>query len=211
MGGQRVSVIPLIFTSGWASGINAYAVVLILGLFGRFGHSSAVPPTLDRWDVLLVAGALFACEFVADKIPYVDSLWDVVHTFVRPVVGGALGALMAGHAHGSLPEAIVAAAGGGGTALASHLIKAGIRMGVNTSPEPLSNIIVSMVENLLVAGLVSLALLHPYLGAACAAVLLVGGATLVVLLISRIRRFRQMRRERRLLRHSPEPVGPPPA
>lgn len=192
-----MSVIPLIFTSGWASGINAYAVVLILGLFGRFGHDSQVPPTLDRWDVLVVAALLFLCEFVADKIPFVDSLWDAVHTAVRPAVGGVLGALMTGHAHGSMPELVAGALGGGGTALASHLIKAAIRMGVNTSPEPLSNIIVSMTENLLVAGLVSLALLRPYLAAGIAAALLLGGAVLVVLLVSRIRRFRQLRRERR--------------
>jgi energy-converting hydrogenase Eha subunit C len=197
-----LSVVPLIFTSGWASGINAYAVVVILGLFGRFGHDAQVPPTLERWDVLCVAGALFLCEFVADKIPYVDSLWDVVHTVVRPVMGGAIGALMTGHAHGSVAEAMAGALGGGGTALASHLIKAAIRMGVNTSPEPLSNIAVSLVENLLVAGLVSLVLLHPYLAAAIAAALLVAGSVLMVLLISRIRRFRRQRRERRMLRRA---------
>jgi hypothetical protein len=190
-------MVPLIFTSGWASGINAYAVVVILGLFGRFGHAAGVPPTLERGDVLAVAGALFLCEFVADKIPYVDSLWDAVHTAIRPAVGGAIGALMAGHAHGSLPEAIAAAAGGGGTALASHLVKAALRMGVNASPEPFSNIAVSMTENLLVAGVVSLALLHPLLAAAAAAVLLLTSATLMIALISRIRAFRRLRRERR--------------
>ncbi len=197
-----MSVIPLIFTSGWASGINAYAVVLVLGLFGRFGHESAVPPALERWDVLAVAAALFLCEFVADKIPYVDSLWDAVHTAIRPAVGGAIGALMTGHTHGSLPEMIAGALGGGGTALASHLIKAAVRMGVNTSPEPLSNIIVSMAEDLLVAGLVSLALLHPLPAAVMAAAFLLGGAVLLLFLLSRIRRFRQLRRERRVQRRA---------
>lgn len=193
-------VIPLIFTSGWASGINAYAVVLVLGLFGRFGHAAAVPPTLERWDVIAVAGALFLCEFVADKIPYVDSLWDAVHTLVRPVVGGAIGTLMAHHAHGSLAAAVIAAAGGGGAALLSHLVKAGVRMGVNASPEPLSNIVLSMAEDLAVAGVVSLAILHPLPAALIAAVLLTAGVTAVVLLFRRIRRFRQVRRERRAAR-----------
>jgi hypothetical protein len=192
-----MTVIPLIFTSGWASGINAYAVVLVLGLTGRFGHAGAVPPALERTDVLVVAGLLFLCEFVADKIPYVDSVWDAVHTVVRPVAGGAIGTLMAHHAHGSLASAVVAAAGGGGTALASHLVKAGVRMGVNASPEPFSNIALSMAEDLVVAGLVSFALLHPLPAALIAAVLLATGVTAVVLLVGRIRAYRRRRRERR--------------
>ena len=195
-----MAVIPLIFTSGWASGINAYAVVLLLGLFGRFGHESVVPPTLERWDVLAVAAVLFLCEFVADKIPYLDSAWDAAHTVVRPLVGGAIGALMSGHAHGSLAEAVAGAVGGGGTSLATHLVKAGVRMGVNTSPEPFSNIIVSMTEDLVVAGMVGLALLHPVAAAVLAAALLAAGAVLVGFLLSRIRRFRRLRRERRELR-----------
>lgn len=195
-----MTVIPLIFTSGWASGINAYAVVLVLGLFGRFGHEAAVPPTLERWDVIAIAGALFLCEFVADKIPYVDSVWDAAHTFVRPVIGGAIGTLMAHHAHGSLTEAVTAAAGGGGTALASHLIKAGVRMGVNTSPEPFSNIVLSMAEDLTVAGVVSLAMIHPLPAALIAAVLLAAGVATVIFLIKRIRSFLQTRRERRAAR-----------
>ncbi len=203
-----MSVVPLIFTSGWASGINAYAVVLLLGLFGRFGHAAAVPPTLERWDVLAAAALMFLCEFVADKIPYVDSVWDMAHTVVRPVLGGAIGTLMAGHAHGSLPTALAGALGGG-TALATHLVKAGVRMGVNTSPEPLSNIIVSMSEDLLVAGMVSFAVLHPVPAAILAAVLLASGILLVIFLISRIRRFLRMRRERRARRLESGPPGSP--
>ncbi|HXP20640.1 MAG TPA: DUF4126 domain-containing protein [Streptosporangiaceae bacterium] len=193
-----MTAIPLIFTSGWASGINSYAVVLMLGLLGRFGHMSAVPPTLERTDVLVVAGVLFACQFVAGKIPYVDSAWDLVHTAVRPVVGGAIGVLMAHHAHGSLPQAIGAAAVGGGAALVTHLVKTGVRMGVNTSPEPVSNIVASVLEDLTASGMVVFALLHPVLAALVAAVLLVLGMLVVVLLASRIRRFWRRRRERRL-------------
>jgi hypothetical protein len=112
-----------VFTSGWASGINAYAVVLLLGVFGATGISDEVPASLQRTDVLVVAGALFLCEAVADKIPYVDSLWDSVHTVIRPVAGAVVAALLAGQS-GSLPE-LAAGAVGGSTALMSHLVKAG--------------------------------------------------------------------------------------
>ena len=195
-----MSTLPLIFTSGWASGIDAYAVVLLLGLLGRYGHMTAVPPTLERTDVLVAAGALFCVQFVVDKIPYLDSASDVVHTVIRPVLGAAIGALLAGHAH-TVPQA-AAAAVGGGTALVTHLIKAGVRMGVNTSPEPISNIVVSLTEELTVAGLMVFALLHPVPAAIIAAVLLLAGVTAVVFLASRIRRFLRRRRERRQQRKS---------
>jgi len=198
-----VSAIPLIFTSGWASGIDAYAVVLLMGLLGRYAHMSAVPPTLERTDVLAAAGALFAVQFVVDKIPYLDSTSDLIHTVIRPVLGGAIGVLMAGHAH-TLPQA-AAAVIGGGTALVTHLIKTGVRMGVNTSPEPFSNILVSLTENLTVAGLVVFALLHPLPAALIAAGLLVLGLIALIFLASRIRRFWRNRRERRLARQAGAP------
>ncbi|MGI9008872.1 MAG: DUF4126 domain-containing protein [Streptosporangiaceae bacterium] len=190
-----MTAIPLIFTSGWASGIDAYAVVLIMGLLGRYAHNGAVPPVLEHTDVLIPAGVLFAIQFVADKIPYLDSASDIVHTVIRPVLGGAIGVLLAGHAH-TLPQALAAVIGGG-TALATHLIKTGVRMGVNTSPEPFSNVIVSLTENATVAGLVVFALLHPVPAASIAAVLLVAGLVVVIFLASRIRKFWRGRRERR--------------
>lgn len=127
-----MSVLPLVFTSGWASGINAYAVVLLLGIFGATGVTDEVPASLQRTDVLIVAGVLFLCEAVADKIPYVDSVWDAAHTVIRPLAGAVVAALLAGES-GSLPE-LAAGAIGGSTALMSHLVKAGTRMAVNTSP-----------------------------------------------------------------------------
>jgi len=189
-----MDVLPWVFSQGWASGINGYAVVLLLGLFGRLGADD-VPPTLQRTDVLVAAAVLFLVDTVADKIPYVDSAWDVVHTAIRPTIGAVVAALIAGDS-GTLGQA-TAAAVGGGSALASHLVKAGIRAGVNTSPEPASNIVVSTSEDLTVAGMVALGLVHPWIAATVAAVLLVFGATLVVLLIGRIRAFRRRRRERR--------------
>jgi ABC-type multidrug transport system fused ATPase/permease subunit len=193
-----MTAVPLIFTSGWASGIDAYAVVLIMGLLGRYAHNGAVPPVLERTDVLIAAGVLFAIQFVADKIPYLDSASDIVHTVIRPVLGGAIGVLLAGHAH-TLPQALAAVIGGG-TALTTHLIKTGVRMGVNTSPEPFSNIIVSLAENVTVGGLVVFALLHPVPAAIIAAVLLVAGLVVVIFLASRIRKFWRYRRERRARR-----------
>ncbi|MBO0913397.1 DUF4126 domain-containing protein [Streptomyces laculatispora] len=190
-----MSVLPLVFTSGWASGINAYAVVLLLGIFGATGVSDEVPASLQRTDVLVVAGVLFLCEMVADKIPYVDSAWDTAHTFIRPLAGAVVAALLAG-GDGSLPE-LAAGAVGGSTALMSHLVKAGTRMAVNTSPEPFSNIAMSTVEDLGVAGVVTFALFHPVIAAGIAGTLLLLGLLILAFLASRVRRFRRRRAQRR--------------
>ncbi|MGD3104994.1 DUF4126 domain-containing protein [Streptomyces sp. YGL11-2] len=195
-----MSVLPLVFTSGWASGINAYAVVLLLGLLGATGVTDEVPAALQRPDVLTVAAVLFVCEAVADKIPYVDSVWDAVHTVIRPIAGGVVAALLAGH-NGSLPE-LAAGAVGGSTALLSHLVKAGTRIAVNTSPEPASNIVLSLLEDLGAAGIIVFAVFHPVIAAVVAALLLAAGITVVVLLWSRIRRHLRRRRQRREARRT---------
>ncbi|GAA1413460.1 DUF4126 domain-containing protein [Kitasatospora putterlickiae] len=203
-----MTIVPLIFTSGLASGINAYAVVLLLGLLGRFAGAESVPAALERTDVLLAAGALFLLEAVADKIPYVDSVWDVAHTVIRPVAGATVGALIASTDPGSLGE-VAAGAMGGTTALVSHLVKASLRMAVNTSPEPASNIVVSLAEDVSVAGLVTLAIFHPWLAASIATVLLLVGVLLVWFAINRIRAFRARRRERRAARAAGAGAGRP--
>ncbi|MGW2276846.1 DUF4126 domain-containing protein [Streptomyces sp. NPDC001770] len=190
-----MSVLPLVFTSGWASGINAYAVVLLLGVFGATGLSDEVPAPLQRTDVIVVAALFFLLEAVADKIPYLDTAWDTVHTVVRPVSGAVVAALLAGGS-GSLPE-LAAGALGGSTALVSHLVKAGTRMAVNSSPEPFSNVAVSTAEDLGVAGIITFAMFHPVAAASVAAVLLVLGLLALWLLASRIRRFRRRRAQRR--------------
>ncbi|MFE2036499.1 DUF4126 domain-containing protein [Streptomyces scopuliridis] len=202
-----MSVLPLIFTSGWASGINAYAVVLLFGVFGATGLTDEVPESLQRTDVLIVAAALFLCDTVADKIPYIDSVWDSVHTVIRPVSGAAVGALLAGQS-GSLPE-IAAGAVGGSTALVSHLVKAGTRMAINTSPEPFSNIFVSTAEDLGVAGIIAFAVFHPVAAAVIAGTLLVLGIVTVAFLASRIRRFLRRRAQRRAEKRLA--TGAPPA
>ncbi|MGX1503148.1 UNVERIFIED_CONTAM: hypothetical protein RKD43_001773 [Streptomyces graminofaciens] len=200
-----VSVLPLVFTSGWASGINAYAVVLVFGVLGATGVSDQVPQALQRPDVLIAAGVLFLCEAVADKVPYVDSVWDSVHTVIRPVAGAVVAALLAGES-GSLPE-LAAGAVGGSTALISHLVKAGTRMAVNTSPEPFSNIAVSVAEDLGVAGIISFAVFNPWAAAAIAGTLLVLGIVTVLFLASRIRRFLRRRAQRREERRTGVAVG----
>ncbi|WP_432140028.1 MULTISPECIES: DUF4126 domain-containing protein [unclassified Streptomyces] len=190
-----MSVLPLLFTSGWASGVNAYAVVLLLGVFGATGVSDDVPQTLQRPEVLAIAGLLFLCEAVADKIPYVDSGWDMAHTVIRPAAGAWVAALLAGQS-GSLSEA-AAGALGGSTALASHLVKAGTRMAVNSSPEPFSNVLVSLAEDLGVGALVTFAIFHPTAAAVIAGSLLLLGLVTLFFLVSRIRRFLRRRAQRR--------------
>lgn len=194
--------VSLIFTSGVASGVNSYAAVLVLGLLGRFGHIAAIPPVLERPSVLAAAAVLFTGQFVVGKIPMLDSAWDIVHTALRPVVGGAIGAIMAQHAHANSAAIIAAAALGGGSALASHTVKTGMRVGVNASPEPFSNVAVSLLEDLGVAGLVSFAVFHPVTSAIVAAVMLAAGVALFALLASRVRRGWQRRRDARLQRRS---------
>jgi len=193
-----VELLPVVLTSGWASGINAYLVVLVLGLIGRFTEVAGIPEGLTRTDVLVVAAVMYLVELVADKIPYFDSLWDAVSTAIRPTVGAVIGLLIAQDAP-TLEQAILAACGGA-AALVSHLVKGGLRLIVNTSPEPASNITVSVGEDVAVAAVTTLADRNPGLALAIAALLLVTGILLLVLLWSRVlrgwRRFRAWRARR---------------
>jgi hypothetical protein len=125
-------------------------------------------------------------EFVADKIPYVDSTWDAISTAIRPTVGAVVGVLIAGDAS-SLDQAISGTVGGG-TALASHLVKAGTRLAVNASPEPVTNIGLSVVEDVTVLGVVWFAIEHPVAAAAIAAVLLIMGLVVLYFATKLIRR-----------------------
>ena len=181
-----MEALPLAFSSGWASGVNAYLVVLVLGLADRAGDLEQVPDVLGRWEVLLVAGLLYAMEFVADKIPYVDSTWDAVSTAIRPTAGAVIGVLLAGEAT-SLEQAVMGVVGGG-TALLSHLVKAGSRLAINTSPEPVTNITASVTEDLAVLGVVWFAIEHPRAAAGVAGVLLAGGLVALYLLGRLVRR-----------------------
>lgn len=181
-----MDALALTFSSGWASGINAYLVVLVMGLADRVGTFTDIPDVLSRWDVLAVAGFLYAMEFVADKIPYIDSTWDAISTAIRPTAGAVIGVLLAGDAS-SLDQAVLGVVGGG-TALLSHLVKAGGRLAINSSPEPASNILASLTEDAAVLGVVWFALDHPQAAAAIAGVLLLMGLGMLYFLGKLVRR-----------------------
>ena len=178
--------LALTFSSGWASGINAYLVVLVLGVADKLNNFSQIPDVLARWDVLTVAGFLCAMEFVADKIPYIDSSWDAISTAIRPAAGTVIGVLLAGDAS-SLDQAVLGAVGGG-TALLSHLVKAGGRLAINTSPEPVTNIGASLAEDIAVLAVVAFAINHPEAAAAIAGVSLIIGLIALFFLGKTIRR-----------------------
>ena len=195
--------LSLAFSSGWASGVNAYLVVLVLGIADRVGDLADIPDALGRWDVLAVAGFLYLMEFVADKIPYVDSTWDAVSTAIRPTVGAVVGVLIAGDAD-TLDQAVSGVVGGS-TALASHLVKTGTRLAVNASPEPVTNIGLSIGEDVAVLAVVWFAIEHPVAAACVAAVLLALG--LVVLYFA----ARLVRRGWRRWKGRRDPSTPAPA
>ena len=145
----------------WASGIRLYAVLFSAGLLGNLGYL-ALPATLQPLEnpwVIGIAGALFAVEFLADKIPIVDSIWDGIQTFIRIPAGAVLAAL----AMGEHPPELMLVAGllGGSIAAGTHLAKAGGRALINTSPEPFSNVATSLGEEAMVAGGLYAAIYHP--------------------------------------------------
>jgi hypothetical protein len=142
-----ISTLAMAMGSSWVSGIRLYATVATLGLLGRFAHLR-LPGELEvltnGW-VIGIATALFVIEFFADKIPYLDSTWDVVHTFIRIPAGAVLAAAAFGDFDRRVQ--VVALLVGGGLALSAHGTKAAARAAVNLSPEPFSNIVVSLVED----------------------------------------------------------------
>ena len=145
----------------WASGIRLYAVLFSAGLLGNLGYL-ALPATLQPLEnpwVIGIAGALFAVEFLADKIPIVDSIWDGIQTFIRIPAGAVLAAL----AMGEHPPELMLVAGllGGSIAAGTHIAKAGGRALINTSPEPFSNVAASLGEEAMVAGGLYAAIYHP--------------------------------------------------
>jgi len=158
-----VSTIALTMGVSWASGINLYAALLVLGIGGSTGNID-LPPGLEVLTdpmVILAAGVMYAAEFFADKVPGVDSGWDAIHTFVRIPAG----ALLAASSVGDVTPAFEIAAGimGGGIAATSHATKAGTRLLINTSPEPFSNWTASITEDIMVIVGLWAALYNPML------------------------------------------------
>jgi hypothetical protein len=181
--------VPLVFATGWTSGVNAYLTVLVMGLLGRFASVSAVPDELQHNNVLIAVAVMFSIEFVADKIPGVDSAWDSIHTAIRPAVGAVIGLLVAGEAY-DMDEATGAILGAT-TAFLSHAVKAGVRLGANLSPEPFSNISLSFAEDGVVVAVVGLALAEPWIAAAVALFLLIWGLWAVLVAARLIRGARR--------------------
>src|SRR5215472_3940050 len=168
-------IFALLVAIGFAAGLNLYATVGALGLLGRFGHLPLPPglQVLASWPVIGASIALFAIEFFADKIPAFDLVWNALHTFIRVPVAG----LIAYRATSQLsPEhQLLAALLGAAVALIAHGGKTAARAAVTPSPEPLSNISLSVGEDILAIGLTWLAAKHPYVagGLALAFVLII--------------------------------------
>ena len=184
-------LVALAAVLGFASGIRLYAVLLIVGLVGYAGWV-ALPAGLHVLSHPWVLGAsalMFCIEFFADKVPAIDSLWDALHTFIRIPAGAALAASVFGFGTaagpGSAAWATVMAIVGGSLAATSHFTKAGARAAVNTSPEPVSNIVASAAEDVLVGGLMALVLAWPLAALAVVIVLV----ALAAWLLPRLARF----------------------
>ena len=169
----------LLAAIGFAAGLNLYVTVAVLGLLARFGHLPLPPglQLLQSWPVIAASLALFAIEFFADKIPAFDLIWNALHTFIRVPVAG----LLAFEATKQLsPEKqLLATLLGAAVALAAHGGKTAVRAAVTPSPEPFSNITLSLAEDALALALTWLATRHPYVAGTIAAVLVL----IIVLLI----------------------------
>jgi hypothetical protein len=167
------NIAALIIASSFAAGLNVYATVLTLGLLARV-HGVALPPGLEvlgSWWVIAVSGIMFALEFVADKIPGFDMIWNALHTFIRPPIA-ALIAYQASHQLSPQMQ-IVATVAGGTIAVISHGSKTAVRAAVTPSPEPFSNIALSTSEDIIAVGITWLTTQHPWIAATIAIVLTV--------------------------------------
>ncbi len=172
--------------TGWAAGLNLWSATLVLGIAGRLGWADT-PEAVQRTDVLIAAAVFYAAEFVVDKIPYVDNVWDVINTVIRPVGGALLGIAFASDGG----ESIIAGALAAGTmALTSHGAKATTRAAINMSPEPFSNIAASVTEDVASVGMVSLALAFPEAALVLAVILALVAVAITVTLWRFVRRLR---------------------
>jgi uncharacterized membrane protein len=149
--------------ASWVSGINLYACVATLGLLSRFAHLQLPGElqVLTSWWIIGIASVLYVIEFVADKIPIVDSTWDVIHTFIRVPAGAVLAAASFGDFDRSIQ--VIALLLGGGLALSSHGTKSATRAVLNASPEPVSNFVASVVEDVIAVVSIVFSLVAPLL------------------------------------------------
>jgi hypothetical protein len=160
---ETIDTLALTLGAGWAAGINLYAAILVLGYLGMTGHVT-LPPGLEVLSdplVMGIAGIMYFIEFFADKTPGVDSGWDALHTFVRIPAGALLAAGAASGFEVNQAAELAAALVGGTMAAGSHFTKAGTRLMINTSPEPVTNWAASITEDLAVIGGLWAALNYP--------------------------------------------------
>jgi hypothetical protein len=183
-------VVPLAF----ASGVNLYATVAVLGLCSHYGLVS-LPEQLRPFDnplIITAALGMYLVEFIADKIPWFDSMWDAVHTVVRPLGGALIAVTALGDA--SATANVLVALLGGSIAMTTHLTKAGTRAAANTSPEPFSNWLLSLGEDALAVGISYGALQHPMVALTVATALLIAIVFFASMIVRFVRRrFRRMR------------------
>jgi len=204
-----LETLSLALGTAWTSGINLYATVAALGIAGRAGMIQLPPDLLVLQDPLVIGLAciMYVVEFFADKVPYVDSAWDVLHTFIRVPAGAILASRSIGTVNPALEVAALLA--GGGVALAAHGTKATLRLAINVSPEPFSNWLASIGEDLTVLGSIWLIFNHPLI-----MLILVGGfLALAFWLIPKLFRLAkkgfQMLRARLRRKAPTEPVTKP--
>lgn len=188
-----MEALMMTLSSGVVSGLRPYLMLFILGIAGRFFGLEEVPAVMQRTDVLVIAGILLVVDFAADKILFLDSVWDAIHTVVRPVAGGAIGYLLGGQTDTTtaIVYAVVGLAAAGGV----HSVKALTRSAVNMSPEPVSNVAVSTLEDVMAVVLGLLGVLLPILAGVLAFALISAGIVVAVILwrwITRRRRARAM-------------------
>lgn len=161
---EAVEAIALMMGAAWASGINLYATILVLGWMGSTGQMTLPPEMQILMDptVMMAAGIMYFVEFFADKIPGVDTGWDTIHTFVRIPAGAMMAAGAAQGLEIGQAAELAALLLGGGLAATSHATKAGARVLINTSPEPVTNWTASIAEDIAVIGGLWAALNHPW-------------------------------------------------
>jgi Domain of unknown function (DUF4126) len=183
------NIAALVIAASFAAGLNVYATVLTLGILARL-HWAVLPGGLEMlgdWWVIIASGALFAAEFVADKIPGLDLVWNALHTFVRIPIAALLA--YGATTHLSPPMQLLAVAIGSGIALAAHGSKTAVRTAVTPSPEPISNIALSATEDVGAVGLTWLVTVHPWISASIALAALVLAIFAVRWVVQALRRL----------------------
>lgn len=181
---NSIQTLSSILGLSFASGVNLYAAVLVIGLGSRYGFLTGMPGELHVLAnpvVLVIAGAMYFLEFFADKIPFVSVVWDSVHTFIRPIGGAALA--LASASNLSPLAQILAMLAGGSIALGTHSTKLGYRLLAHASPEPVSNSVFSLAEDFGVVGLVVLVYKHPVAAVSVVAAMLVAIALIAPFLL----------------------------